>query len=87
MFTKVIKDLKDISAEHLLQNKCQPYAEGVECALSEYNAFVQLKHAKMLVRMRLVQAYSDKEFANNNAEKVFQTGKIDFFEHILDYKK
>lgn len=87
MFTKIIKDLKDISAEYLLQNKCQPYAEGVLSALSEYNAFVQLKDAKMLVRMRLAQAYSDKEYANNNAEKVFQTGKIDFFEYILDYKK
>lgn len=40
----------------------------------------------MLVRMRLVQAYADKEYANNNAEKVFQTGKIDFFEYILDYE-
>lgn len=86
MLIKIITDLKEISAEHLLQNKSQPYAEGVLSALSEYNAFVQLKDAKMLVRMRLVQAYADKEYANNNAEKVFQTGKIDFFEYILDHE-
>lgn len=40
MFLKEIRSLKEISAEHLLQNKSQPYAEGVLSALSEYNAFV-----------------------------------------------
>ena len=30
MILKIIYNLKDIGAEHLLENKCQPYAEGVE---------------------------------------------------------
>lgn len=90
MLLNVIYDLKDIGAEHLLQNKCQPYAEGVESALGEYNSMVLLvplsdiELIEMKVKMKLALAYADKETAENYAEEVFQLGKIDFFEYILD---
>ena len=89
MLLKVIYNLKDIGAEHLLENKCQPYAEGVESAWSEYNSIVILvpwNEIEMKVKMKLALAYVDRENANNNAEEVFQSGKIDFFEYVLNYE-
>lgn len=87
MILGAIYDLKDIGAEHLLQNKCQPYAEGVESALSEYNSIIMLvplNEIEMKVKMSLALAYADMENAENYAEGVFQKGKIDFYEYILD---
>lgn len=87
MLIKIIYNLKDIGAEHLLQNKCQAYAEGVESAWSEYNSIIMLvnyKDLEMRVKMKLALAYADMETADNYAETVFQKGKIDFYEYILD---
>lgn len=90
MILGAIYDLKDIGAEHLLQNKCQPYAEGVESALGEYNSMILLvpfndiEIIEMQVKIKLALAYADKENAENYAEEIFQLGKIDFFEYILD---
>lgn len=87
MLIKIIYNLKDIGAEHLLQDKCQPYAEGVESAWSEYNSIIMLvnyKELEMRVKMKLALAYADMETADNYAETVFQKGKIDFYEYILD---
>lgn len=89
MLLKVIYNLKDIGAEHLLENKCQPYAEGVQTAWSEYNSIVILvpwNDIEMKVKMKLALVYVDKENADNNAEETFQKGKIDFYEYILDYE-
>lgn len=86
MLLKVIYNLKDIDAEHLLKNKCQPYAEGIESACNEYNKLVTLEDAEMKVKMKLALAYADLETAENYAETVFQKGKIDFYEYILDYE-
>ena len=89
MILKIIYNLKDIGAEHLLENKCQPYAEGVESAWNAYNAIVMLvpwNDIEMKVKMKLALAYADRENANNNAEEVFQAGMIDFYEYILDYE-
>lgn len=87
MILKIIYSLKDIHAEHLLENKCQPYAEGVESAWSEYNSIVMLapcNDIEMKVKMKLAHAYADRENAENNAEETFQQGMIDFFEYVLD---
>ena len=90
MILGAIYNLKDIGAEHLLQNKCQPYAEGVESALGEYNSMILLvpfndiEIIEMQVKIKLALAYADKENAENYAEEIFQLGKIDFFEYILD---
>lgn len=86
MLLKVIYNLKDIGAERLLQNKCQPYAEGVESAWSEYNSIIMLvnfREIEMNVKMKLALAYADVENAENSAEAEFQQGKIDFFEYVL----
>lgn len=89
MLLKVIYNLKDIGAEHLLENKCQPYAEGVESAWNEFNSIVMLvplNDIEMKVKMKLALAYADRETADNYAEQVFQSGKIDFFEYVLDHE-
>ena len=87
MILSVIYNLKDIGAEHLLENKCQPYAEGVESALNEYNSIVMLvpwNEIELKVKMKLAHAYADQENAENTAEEAFQKGKIDFYEYVLD---
>ena len=87
MLLSVIYNLKDIGAGHLLENKCQPYAEGVESAWSEYNSIVMLapcNDIEMKVKMKLALAYTDRENAENTAEEAFQKGKIDFYEFVLD---
>lgn len=87
MILSVIYNLKDIGAEHLLENKCQPYAEGVQSAWSTYNSIVMLvpwNDIEMKVKMKLALAYADMENADDNAEKAFQKGKIDFYEYVLD---
>ena len=82
----IIYNLKDINAEHLLKNKCQPYAEGVESAWSAYNSIVATQNnMETNVKMKLALAYSAQENARNNAELEFQTGIIDFFEYVLEY--
>ena len=89
MILKIIYNLKDIGAEHLLENKCQPYAEGVESAWNAYNAIVMLvpwNDIEMKVKMKLDHAYADQENAENNAEETFQQGMIDFYEYVLDYE-
>lgn len=89
MILSVIGSLKYIGAEHLLENKCQPYAEGVESAWSEYNSIVMavpFNDIEMKIKMKLALAYADRETAWNNAEETFQTGKIDFYEYVLDYE-
>lgn len=86
MLIKIITNLKEIGAEHLLQYKCQPYAEGVQSALNEYNMLVPLEDEEMRVKMKLALAYADRENAENTAEEAFQKGKIDFFEYVLDYE-
>ena len=87
MLLKIIYSLKYIGAEHLLENKCQPYAEGVQSAWSTYNSIVMLvpwNEIEMRVKMKLAHAYADRENADNNAEETFQTGMIDFYEFVLD---
>ena len=87
MLLKVIYNLKDIGAEHLLENKCQPYAEGVQSAWNAYNSIVMLvpwNDIEMKVKMKLALAYADRENAENTAEETFQKGMIDFFEFVLD---
>ena len=87
MILRVIYSLKDIGAEHLLENKCQPYAEGVESAWNEYNSIVMLvplNNIEIKVKLKLALAYADRENADNYAEQVFQTGMIDFYEFVLD---
>lgn len=89
MLLSVIYSLKYIGAEHLLENKCQPYVEGVQSAWSEYNSIVMLvnfKEIEMKVKMKLALAYADRKNAENTAEEAFQKGKIDFFEYVLDYE-
>lgn len=86
MLKSVIYNLKDINAEHLITNKCQPYAEGVESAWSAYNSIVTTQNdIETSVKMKLALAYSAQESARNNAELEFQTGVIDFYEYIMDY--
>lgn len=89
MILSVIYNLKDIGAEHLLENKCQPYAEGVQSAWSTYNSIIMLvplNDIEMKVKMKLALAYADRENAENTAEEAFQKGMIDFYEYILDYE-
>ena len=89
MLLRVIYNLKDIGAEHLLENKCQPYAEGVESAWNAYNYIIMLvpwNDIEMKVKMKLALAYADRENAENTAEEAFQKGKIDFYEYIIDYE-
>jgi len=89
MLLSVIYNLKDIGAEHLLENKCQPYAEGVETAWNEFNSIVMRvpwNEIELKVKMKLAHAYADRENADNNAEETFQTGMIDFYEYIIDYE-
>ena len=86
MLKSIIYDLKDINADHLLTNKCQAYAEGVDLAWSTYNSIVTTQNdIETKVKMNLALAYSAQESARNNAEFVFQTGIIDFYEYIIDY--
>lgn len=87
MILGIIYNLKDIGAEHLLENKCQSYAEGVVSAWNAYNAIVMLvpwNDIENRVKMKLALAYADRENADNNAEETFQTGMIDFYEFVLD---
>lgn len=89
MLLKVIYNLKDIGAEHLLENKCQPYAEGVQSAWNAYNYIIMLvpfNDIEMKVKMKLALAYADRENAENTAEEAFQKGMIDFYEYVLDYE-
>ena len=89
MLLSVIYSLKYIGAEHLLENKCQPYAEGVKSAWNAYNAIVMLvpwNDIENRVKMKLALAYADRENAENTAEMEFQKGKIDFYEYILNYE-
>ena len=89
MLTSIIRSLKYIQAEHLLQNKSQPYAEGVESAWGTYNSIIMLtplEDAEMRVKMKLALAYADRENVNNSAEAEFQTGMIDFYEYVLEYE-
>ena len=89
MILSVIGSLKYIGADHLLENKSQPYAEGVESAWNEFNSIVMLvpwNDIEMKVKMKLALAYADRENAENTAEMEFQTGMIDFYEYILDYE-
>ena len=91
MLIKIITNLKEIGAEHLLQYKCQPYAEGVQSAWDAYNYIIMFapfndNDIEMKVKMDLAHAYADREIAENTAEEAFQKGKIDFFEYVLDYE-
>ena len=89
MIVSIIRNLKDINAEHLLQNKCQPYAEGVQSAWDAYNYIIMLvpwNDIEMKVKMKLALAYADRENAENTAEETFQKGMIDFYEYVLDYE-
>ena len=89
MLVSIIHNLKDINAEHLLENKCQPYAEGVETAWNAYNyiiILVPMNDIENRIKMKLALAYADRENADNNAEEAFQKGKIDFYEYILNYE-
>ena len=89
MILGIIYNLKDIGAAHLLENKCQSYAEGVVSAWNAYNAIVMLvpwNDIENRVKMKLALAYADRENAENTAEETFQTGMIDFYEYIIDYE-
>lgn len=89
MLTSIIRSLKYIRAEHLLENKCQPYAEGVESAWIAFNYIVMSvpgNDIETRIKMNLAHAYADRENANNNAEVSFQTGMIDFYEYVLEYE-
>lgn len=86
MFNSIIYNLADINADHLIENKCQAYAEGVDSALSEYNSIIiKSNDAETVLKMKLAIAYASQVNAPNNAERVFQTGIIDFYEFILEY--
>lgn len=89
MLIKIITNLKEIGAEHLLQNKCQPYVEGVQSAWDAYNYIIMrtpFNDIEMKVKMILAHAYADTENAENYTETVFQRGKIDFLEYVLGYE-
>lgn len=88
MLKSIIYNLKDIGAEHLLLYKCQPYAEGVEFAWEIYNSMIlrgSLNDIETKIKMKLAQAYADRENADNNAEEAFQAGMVDFYEYILEH--
>ena len=89
MLIKIVTNLKEIGAEHLLKYKCQPYAEGVQSAWDAYNYILMLvpfNDIEMTVKMKLALVYTDRESAENVTEEAFQKGKIDFYEYILDYE-
>lgn len=79
------ENLKDIGAEFLLQNKCQPYAEGVNSAWEVFNSVVETEDAELKILRKLVQSYSNKEKAPNNAADLFEKGIIDFYQFVLNY--
>ena len=83
------ENLKDIGAEFLFENKCQPYAEGVNSAWDVFNIIlsaVETQDAELKILRELVLAYSKKDKAPNHAEEIFQKGKIDFYEYVLNYE-
>lgn len=89
MLIKIITDLKEIGAEHLLQNKSQSYVVGVRSAWDAYNYILMLvpfNDIEMKIKMKLLLAYADREKAEDDEEETFQTGKIDFFKYILDHE-
>lgn len=81
------ENLKDVDAEFLFENKCQPYAEGVNSAWDVFNMIlsVETQDAELKILRELVLAYSKKDKAPNHAEEIFQKGKIDFYEYVLNY--
>lgn len=80
------ENLKDIGAEFLFENKCQPYAEGVETAWNEFNSVVETEDAELKILRKLVKSYSNKEKAPNNAADLFEKGIIDFYQFVLNYE-
>ena len=80
------ENLKDIGAEFLFENKCQPYAEGVNSAWDVFNSVVETEDAELKILRKLVQSYSNKEKAPNNAADLFEKGIIDFYEFVLNYE-
>lgn len=80
------ENLKDVGAEFLFENKCQPYAEGVNSALDVFNSVVEAEDAEIQILKRLVKAYSNKDKAPNNAADLFEKGIIDFYEYVLNYE-
>ena len=82
------ENLKDIGAEFLFENKCQPYAEGVNSAWDVFNMIlsVETQDAELKILRELALAYSKKDKAPNHAEEIFQKGKIDFYEYVLNYE-
>lgn len=80
------ENLKDIGAEFLFENKCQPYAEGVDSALNVFNSVVETEDAELKILRKLVQSYSNKEKALNNAADLFEKGIIDFYQYVLNYE-
>ena len=80
------ENLKDIGAEFLFENKCQPYAEGVNSALDVFNSVVETEDAELKILRKLVQSYSNKEKAPNNAADLFEKGIIDFYQFVLNYE-
>lgn len=80
------ENLKDIGAEFLFENKCQPYAEGVDSALNVFNSVVETEDAELKILRKLVQSYSNKEKAPNNAADLFEKGIIDFYQYVLNYE-
>lgn len=80
------ENLKDIGAEFLFENKCQPYAEGVNSALDVFNSVVETQDVELKILRKLVQSYSNKEKAPNNAAELFEKGIIDFYQFVLNYE-
>ena len=80
------ENLKDIGAEFLFENKCQPYAEGVNSAWDVFNSVVETQDAELKILRKLVQSYSNKEKAPNNAADLFEKGIIDFYQFVLNYE-
>lgn len=80
------ENLKDIGAEFLFENKCQPYAEGVNSAWDVFNSVVETQDAELKILRELVQSYSNKEKAPNNAADLFEKGIIDFYQFVLNYE-
>ena len=86
MLKSKISKLKDIDAEFLLETYCQPYAEGVESAWNEFNSVIDSQDAELKILRELALAYSKNDKAPNHAEEIFQKGKIDFYEYVLNYE-
>lgn len=80
------ENLKDIGAEFLFENKCQPYAEGVNSAWDVFNSVVETEDAELKILRKLAQSYSNKEKAPNNAADLFEKGIIDFYQFVLNYE-